>query len=302
MRILVTGASGWIGSATVPELIGAGHEVVGLARSEASAAAIEAAGATAVRGGLEDLDVLREAATSSDGLAHLAFNHDWMQTGDFEGAAQLDRAAVELFGEVLAGSDRPLVIASGLFGVAPGRAATEVDGHEPTEGFGATRHGTAELTLSFADRGIRSSVVRLPPTVHGDGDKGFVPTIIGVARDKGVSGYIGDGANRWPAVHRFDAARLFRLAIESAPAGSTLHGVGDEGVPIRELAEAIGRGLDLPVTSVAQDDAAAHFGWIAPLLGTDTPATCAITRELLGWEPTHPGLIEDLDQGHYFTS
>ena len=306
MRIFVTGASGWIGSATVAELLGAGHQVVGLARSQASADALQAAGATAQRGDLDDLDVLRSAAADSDGVIHLAFKHEIAFTGDFAGAAEADRLAIETFGEALAGTDRPLVIASGTLGLAPGRVATERDGHDaPPAALAAApgparRLANAELTLSFAERGIRSSVVRLAPTNHGDGDNGFMATLVGIARAKGVAGFTGDGSSRWPAVHRLDTARLFRLAIEQAPAGSTLHAVADEGVPTREIAEAIGRGLDLPVAAIAQDAAAEHFGFLAGFIGMDSPASSALTRELLGWEPTQVGLIEDLDQGHYF--
>ena len=306
MRVFVTGASGWIGSAVTRELIGAGHEVVGLARSDASADALTAAGAEVRRGTLDDLDVLRSAAAASDGVIHLAFKHESAFSGDFQGAADVDRRAVETFGDALAGSDRPLVIASGTLGVAPGRLVTERDGHGPASTAAAmspgprTRWGTAELTLSLAGRGVRSSVVRLPPTNHGDGDNGFMTTIVGIARDKGVSGYIGDGTNRWPAVHRLDSARLFRLALENAPAGTTLHAVADEGVPLRDIAEVIGRHLDLPVASIAPEDAAEHFTWLAGFLGIDAPASSALTREQLDWQPTQPGLIEDLEQGHYF--
>jgi len=306
MRVFVTGASGWIGSAVVPELIGAGHQVTGLARSEASAAALTAAGAEVQRGTLDDLDVLRTAAAASDGVIHLAFKHDIAFTGDFQGAADADRRAVETFGNVLAGTDRPLVIASGTAGIAPGQVATERDGHGPAPthpgGGPEARRGTAELTLSLANRGVRSVVLRLPPTVHGDGDNGFMATIVGIAREKGVSGYIGDGGNRWPAVHRLDAAHLFRLAVEDAPAGSTLHAVADEGVPIRDIAEVIGRHLSLPVVSIAPGDAAGHFTWLAQFLALDLPASSTLTRELTGWQPTQPGLIEDLEKGHYFNT
>jgi nucleoside-diphosphate-sugar epimerase len=306
MRVFVTGASGWIGSAVVPELIGAGHQVVGLARSDASAAALGAAGAEVHRGTLDDLDSLRSAAAAADGVIHLAFKHDIAFSGDFQGAADADRRAVETFGEALAGSDRPLVIASGTLGLAPGRVATERDGHGPDPAgaaFGSgpqTRRATAELVLSLASRGVRSSVMRLPPTNHGDGDHGFIATMVGIARDKGVSGYIGDGSNRWPAVHRLDSAHLFRLAVEEAPAGSTLHAVADEGVPIRDIAGVIGGHLSLPVVSIAPEGAGEHFTWLADFLAADSPASSALTRALLGWHPTHPGLLDDLGQGHYF--
>ncbi|WP_329124151.1 SDR family oxidoreductase [Streptomyces sp. NBC_01465] len=308
MRVFITGASGWIGSAVVPELIGAGHRVVGLARSDASAAALTEAGAEVVLGTLDDLDTLRGAAAASDGVIHLAFKHDIAFSGGFEEAAAADRRAIDALGEALAGSDRPFLIASGTGGLTPGRLATEQDGRTPASlgahlaGAPAQRLANAHATLALADRGVRASVVRLPPTVHGDGDQGFVATLVATARDKGVSSYIGDGANRWPAVHRSDAAHLFRLALENAPAGSVLHAVGDEGVPIRAVAEVIGRQLDLPVAPVAPDDAAAHFGWLAAFLGLDTPASSAYTRELLGWEPVGPGLVEDLDKGHYFAA
>jgi nucleoside-diphosphate-sugar epimerase len=307
MRVFVTGASGWIGSALVPELIGAGHQVVGLARSEASATALTAAGAEVQRGTLDDLDALRSAAAASDAVIHLAFKHDISFAGGFEEAANTDRRAAEAFGEVLAGSDRPFVLASGTLGLSLGRTATERDGHDldsPAAAHAApgprTRWATSELVLSMADRGVRSSVVRLSPTNHGEGDHGFVASLVGIARDKGVSGYIGEGANRWPAVHRLDSAHLFRLAVERAPAGSTLHAVADEGVPIRDIAEVIGRHLGIPVVSIAPEAAAEHFTWMAGFLGLDNPTSSALTREHMGWEPAQVGLIADLDQGHYF--
>ena len=305
MRYFVTGASGWIGSAVVAQLIEAGYEVVGLARSEASAEALAAAGAQARRGTIDDLDLLRAEAEASDGVAHLAFQHDLAFSGGFQEAADADRRAVEALGAALAGSGRPLVIAAGVLGLAPGRVATERDGHDAGTHAAApagprTRMGTAELTLSLASSGVRSSVVRLSPTVHGDGDHGFMATLVSIARATGVAGYLGDGANRWPAVHRFDAAHLFRLALERAPAGSTLHAVADEGVAIREVAEVCGRHLHLPVRAIAPEDAAGHFTWLAGFLGVDSPASSALTQALLDWAPVHPRLIEDLDQGHYF--
>lgn len=302
MRVFVTGASGWIGSHVVPELISAGHQVSGLARSEASAGALAAAGVEVYRGSLDDLDVVRGAAAASDGVIHLAFDHGKAFSGDFQGAADADRRVIETIADVLAGGGRPLVIASGTLGVALGRVATEKD--EPDAallpGGPAKRSETAAFTASLASRGIRSVVVRLSPTVHGQGDYGFMARIIGIARDKGASGYIGDGSNEWPAVHVMDAAHLFRLALENAPAGSVLHAVADEGVPLREIAEVVGRKLNVPVASVALDDAPAHFTWLAGFLGMNSPASSLLTRERMQWQPTHPGLIEDLDTGHYF--
>jgi nucleoside-diphosphate-sugar epimerase len=300
MRIFVTGASGWIGSALVPELIDAGHQVVGLARSDSSAAALIAAGAEVVRGTVDDLDVLGKAAAASDGVVHLAFKHDIAFTGDFQGAAEADRRAADTIGDALAGTDRPFVLASGLAGLKPGQVSTERD-MPTTDGSPITiRATTARAVLALASRGVRSSVVRLAPTVHGDGDKGFMATLVDIARAKGVSGYIGDGANRWPAVHRLDAAVLFRLAVEKAPAGAVLHGTAEEGVAIRDAAEVIGRHLDVPVTPVAPEAAAEHFTWLGGFLGLDLPASNTLTRDLLDWQPTHPGLLEDLDKGHYF--
>jgi nucleoside-diphosphate-sugar epimerase len=304
MRVLVTGASGWIGSAVVPELLGSGHQVVGLARSDASATALGAAGVEVLPGSLDDLDALRDAAASADGVIHLAFKHDIAFTGDFDSAVIADRRAIETFGDALAGTDKPFVIASGVVGVKFGGIATENDGRDGDLAVVASgplgRQANAQLVLSLAGRGIRSSVLRLPPTTHGDGDNGFMAAAAGIARDKGVSGYVGDGANRWPAVHRSDAARLFRLALEEAQAGSVLHAVAEEGVPIRDVAEVIGRHLDIPVVSIAPAAAAEHFGWLGGFLAVDTPASSTITQQLLGWHPTGPGLIEDLDKGHYF--
>jgi nucleoside-diphosphate-sugar epimerase len=304
MRIFVTGASGWIGSAVVPELIGAGHEVLGLARSEASAQRLEAAGASVQQGDLDDPEGLAKAADDSDGVIHLAFQHEVAFGGDFVAAAAADRRAVEAMGAALADSDRPFVLASGLLGVTAGRAATEHDGLVPSPAIRATpagrRSATGLLALSLRGIGVRSSVLRLPPTVHGDGDHGFMATLVGIARQRGVAGYVGDGGNRWPAVHRSDAARLARLAVEAAPAGSVLHAVGDEGVSFREIAEATGRHLGIPTESVSAADAVDRFAHLGHFVAMDSPARAAVTRELLAWEPTGPGLLEDLEHDHYY--
>jgi len=292
MRVFVTGASGWIGSAVVPELLGAGHQVLGLARSDASAAAIAAAGAEVLRGDLDDLDTLRAGAVGSDGVIHLAFIHDF---ADFAASVAADRRAIETMGAALEGSGKPLVIASGTPAL-PGRVATERDESAPGSPV-AGRTENAKAALDMAARGVRSSVVGLPRTVHGDGDRhGFIARMVGFARDKGVSGYVGDGTNRWPAVHVLDAGSLFRLAAEQAPPGSRLHAVGDEGVPILDIAEVIGRHLNVPAASVPAEE----FGFLGYVLSVDQPASAALTRELLGWRPVQPGLIEDMDKGHYF--
>jgi nucleoside-diphosphate-sugar epimerase len=292
MRVFVTGASGFIGSAVVSELIDAGHQVLGLARSALSADAVEAAGAHVHRGDLEDLESLRAGAASADGVIHLAFNHDFT---DYAGAAETDRRAIDTLGAVLAGSDRPFVVTSGLAGFALGRTMTEDDAADPD-----SPRASEHAALAFASRGVRVAVLRLPPSVHGEGDHGFVPRLIDIAREKGVSAYPGDGSNRWPAVHRFDAARLFRLALESAPAGARLHAIGDEGLPVRDIAGTIGRHLSLPVTAIAPETAADHFGWLGVFFSLDVPASSALTRERLGWRPTQTGLLDDLEEGHYF--
>jgi nucleoside-diphosphate-sugar epimerase len=292
MRIFVTGASGFIGSAVVAELIGAGHQVIGLARSDSSAHAVANAGADVQRGSLDDPDSLREGAENSDGTIHLAYKHDF---NDFAAGAQLDRTAIEVLGDALAGSERPLVVAGGILWLSPGQTLTE-DRPAPPD---LPRFSEAAV-LGLTARGVRTAVVRLPPSVHGEGDHGFVPELISVSREKGVSGYVGDGANRWPAVHRLDAARAFRLAVEKAPAGSIIQAVDDEGVPTRVIAETIGSHLDVPVTSIAPEDAYEHFGWIGPLFAVDAPATSDRSRELLGWQPHNDKLLADLDAGHYF--
>ena len=304
MRIFVTGASGWIGSAVVAELLEGGHDVVGLARSDASAQRLEAAGAMVLRGDVDDPDGLAKAAADSDGVIHLAFQHEVAFGGNFAAAAAADRRAVEAMGAALADSDRPFVLASGTLGLTPGRVATENDGLVPSAEMrtnpAGRRAATALLALSLRGIGVRSSVLRFPPTVHGDGDHGFVATLVDIARRRGVAGYVGDGTNRWPAVHRSDAARLARRAVEAAPAGSVLHAVADEGVPFREIAGAIGRHLGVPTASVAPADAAEHFAHLGHFVAVDSPAAAAVTRELLAWEPTGPSLLEDLEQDHYY--
>lgn len=296
MRVFVTGATGFIGSAVVRELIGAGHEVVGLARSDQAAATLADVGAGVQRGSLEDLDSLTAAASAADGVIHTAYIHDFSRMPD---AAQADRRAIETLGTALEGTNRPLVITTGTALVNPGNVATEDDAPDPAT-VGHPRAAAEPLAKGLAGRGVRSSIVRPGASVHGEGDHGFVPFLIGVARAKGVSGYIGDGANRWPAVHVLDAAHLYRLALENGPAGSVFHAIGDEGVPARDIAGVIGRHLDLPVVSIAREDAPAHFDWMAGFWGLDAPASSALTQARLDWSPTHVGLLEDLEQGHYF--
>ncbi|WP_371597701.1 SDR family oxidoreductase [Streptomyces sp. NBC_00564] len=293
MRVFVTGATGFIGSAVVRELIDAGHQVLGLARSDESAASLTAAGAEVHRGALGDLDSLRAGAVAADGVIHTAFVHDFT---DFANAARTDQRAIETLGEALTGTGRPFVVASGT-AFAPGRLVTEEDGVPEATVVPRVSEQTA---LPFAERGVRVSAVRLPPTVHGEGDHGFVPRIIDIARTKGVSAYPGDGSNRWPAVHRLDAAHLFRLALEAAPAGARLHGVGEEGVPVRHIADIVGQQLKLPVTAVSREETADHFGWLGAILALDVPASSALTRKQLGWQPVQPGLIPDLEEAHYF--
>ncbi|MET9116111.1 SDR family oxidoreductase [Streptomyces longwoodensis] len=295
MRVFVTGATGFIGSAVVRELLDAGHRVVGLARSDRGEASLKEAGAEPLRGDLTDPDTLRRGAAEADGVIHLAFIHDFQ---NYAAAAEADTRAIETMAGELAGSDRPFVATSGTLLVAPGRLATERD--VPSAEGRALPRKSEETALSFVERGVRASVVRLSPTVHGRGDHGFVPRVIEVARAQGVSAYPGDGSQRWSAVHRLDAARLFRLALEKAPAGSRLHGADEEGVPVRAIAETVGRHLDVPVRSLPADQAEQHFGWLAPFLSVDGPASSALTRELLDWHPEQPGLLADLDEGHYF--
>jgi nucleoside-diphosphate-sugar epimerase len=300
MRVFVTGASGHIASAVIPELLAHGHEVVGLARSDASAGAVSALGAEVRRGDLDDLDGLREAASAADGVIHLAFKHEAMQTGDFAGAVDSDMAATQALGEALVGTDKPLVTTGGTLMLAlggiSGRAGTEEDQFP-----GGPRTEAANYTIGLAERGVRSSVVRLAPMVHSDLDHhGFTHALIGFAREYGSAAYIGDGANRWPAAHTLDIGVLYRLAVEQAPAGSTLHGVGDEGIPFTTIAQTIADKLGVGTTSVTAEQAPDALGFLAAFAGFDNLTSNARTRELLGWEPTHPGWVADVQNGHYF--
>ena len=293
MRIFLTGATGFIGSDIVQQLIGAGQQALGLARSDAAAKSLAAAGAEAHRGDLEDLESLRSGAAMSDGVIHTAFIHDFSK---FAANCDVDRRAIEALGSALAGSDRLLIVSSGTALLTPGRLAIEED----VPASSIPRVASEEAAASVAACGVRVAVAPLPPSVHGDGDHGFVPTLIGIAREKGVSAYLGDGLNRWPAVHRLDAAHLFRLAIENGSAGARYHGVADEGVPLRDIAGVIGRRLNLPVVAKSPEEAADHFGWFAHFAAIDSPASSQRTRELLGWQPKQPGLIPDLDRPRYF--
>jgi nucleoside-diphosphate-sugar epimerase len=293
MRVFVTGASGWIGSATVDELLAAGHEVTGLARSDASAAALQAKGASVRRGDLDDLASIHAGAEAA--VIHLANKHDWANPAN---SVTAEVGAVQTIGDALAGTGRPFLLAAGVAGLTRGRPATEND-PSPFHGRGSPRGGSENLALEFVGRGVHTVALRFAPTVHGVGDHGFVAMIAAVAREKGVSGYPGDGTSRWAAVHRSDAARLVALGLEKAPAGARLHAVAEEGIPSREIAETIGRALGLPVTSIAPEDVQGHFGFIGTFFSMDMAATSTATRELLGWAPTGPTLIEDLDAGAY---
>ncbi|MEU4739555.1 SDR family oxidoreductase [Actinosynnema sp. NPDC023658] len=295
MRVFVTGASGWIGSAVTDELLAHGYEVVGLARSAESAEALTAKGATAHRGDLDDPDGLASAAASADGVVHLAFKHDF---SDYAAAGRTEHAAVRRVLDALRGSDRPFLIASGLASHVTGRPVTEQD-VSPHHGPDSMRGGGENLALEYAEHGVRSVALRFAASVHGMSDPGFVAVLTATAKERGAAGYVGDGANRWPAVHRSDAARLVRLALEKAPAGSRVHAVAEEGLPTRDIAAAIGDHLGLHTASVAPEDAEAHFGWMARFIGMDITASAAHTRDLLGWTPTGPTLYADIAAGAY---
>jgi nucleoside-diphosphate-sugar epimerase len=295
MRIFVTGASGFVGSAVVQELLGTGHQVLGLARTAEAAQSLNTAGAEVHRGSLDDLDSLRRGAEITDGVIHCAFIHDFTQ---YAAAAEADRRAIEAMGAALAGTNRPFIATSGVAGLTrTGELITEDDTRDPA--VPAMRH-SEDAALALVPRGVRAMVIRLAASVHDRNDHGFVPTLINIAREKGEAAYIGDGSNRWPGVHRLDAARLYRLALEYGTAGARYHGVADEGIALREIAAVVGRHLNVPVVSKSAEDAPTHFGWMAGFAGLDIAASSTLTQQRLGWQPSHVGLLADLEQGHYF--
>ncbi len=297
MHVFVTGASGWIGSATVDELLGAGHNVTGLARSDEAATALEAKGATVLRGDLDDLDSLRAGSEAADAVIHLANKHDWSNPAESNRA---ERAAVQTIGDVLVGSDRPFLFASGVAGLVADRPSTE-DDLVPWSGPDAPRGGAENLAMEFIDQGVRSISLRFAPTVHGHGDHGFIAVVVAAARQHGASAYVGDGSTGWAAVHRSDAARMVRLGLENAPAGARLHAVGEGSVSNKAIAEAIGRGLGLPTVSVSAEDAVDQFGFVGRFFALDLASSSLITQELLDWTPTGPTLLDDIAGGAYFT-
>ena len=293
MRVFVTGATGFIGSAIVDDLLAAGHQVIGLARSDKSAKLLESLGVEVLRGSLDDLDSLKRGATNSDGVIHCAFVHD---LSDYASSVKKDQTAIETLGTALEGTNRPLVVTSGILGLSTNKLAVEEDKANPAE---APRALSEDVTLSFASKGVRASVIRLPPSVHGKGDQQFVPLFIALAREKGISAYVGDGLNRWPAVHRVDTASLYRLVLEKGTAGGKYHGVADEGVPFRDIAQVIGKQLNIPVVSKPTEGAVDHFGWLGNFVGLDSPASSKKTRQELGWVPTQSSLLADLEENYF---